>query len=163
MESFEDFFFVNNSTGFIIGHSSIYKTTNTVNWVIKSTDAVQGKYLEDIYFVNSSTGWIVGYGYLSGSYEPLILHTSDGGETWENQVLNESISLLSVDFIDNNNGWVAGSNGRVVNLQAILTLYLQRILTLPRHPFSTISQPVCKGYFTAFSFPETSRLLVFSL
>ena len=60
----------------------------------------------DIYFSDFDNGWIVG-GCQTGQ---VILHTADGGNTWETQYNNSSISFNSVYFIDNETGWAAGGS-----------------------------------------------------
>ena len=64
---------------------------------------------QDIFFLNSDTGWIAGgeYGYF-GSWWGMILHTTDGGDTWEQQCMNSSRGFLSIYFTDPYNGWAVG-------------------------------------------------------
>ena len=57
--------------------------------------------LYDIQFVSSKLGWIVGS---SG----LILHTADGGTTWENQNSTSTETLRDVCFLSNHIGWAVG-------------------------------------------------------
>jgi photosystem II stability/assembly factor-like uncharacterized protein len=72
---------------------------------------------EDVFFVDENDGWAVG----SRSYLPeltgqVILHTSDGGLTWETQyeqsppldMLFTVFRLDSVYFADSQNGWAVG-------------------------------------------------------
>jgi photosystem II stability/assembly factor-like uncharacterized protein len=58
--------------------------------------------LNDITFFDNN-GWIVGS-------RGLIMHTSDGGETWIQQISNTNDLLSRVFFLDNNMGWIAGRN-----------------------------------------------------
>ncbi len=63
-------------------------------------------------FINADTGWTVGGDKvkLSGTKEGIILHTTDGGKTWEKQLKIPDI-LNCVDFINKNEGWAVGANG----------------------------------------------------
>jgi len=57
-------------------------------------------------FVNSRKGWIVGE-------RTHVLHTEDGGNTWEIQFSDEDFILKSVSFCDEYNGWAVGEYGYV--------------------------------------------------
>ncbi|MFQ5605052.1 MAG: WD40/YVTN/BNR-like repeat-containing protein, partial [bacterium] len=61
----------------------------------------QGNTLRDMYFVDASTGWLVGSG-------GMILHTKDGGETWEIQENPTRAWFETVFFVDAKNGWAGG-------------------------------------------------------
>jgi photosystem II stability/assembly factor-like uncharacterized protein len=68
-----------------------------------------GAYLESIHFVNSNEGWAVGYQPKSGlpNARALMLHTTDGGITWE--VVNTGIDVSTfqqVFFCNSKQGWV---------------------------------------------------------
>ena len=52
-------------------------------------------------FVDPENGWISGQ-------EGLILHTTDGGKTWQRQKSGTSVYLFSLSFIDRNRGWAIG-------------------------------------------------------
>lgn len=61
----------------------------------------QGDNIEQIQFVNATRGWIV-------VWSRNLLHTSDGGQTWE--PIPSNISLRRISFIDENRGWGIGSD-----------------------------------------------------
>ena len=63
----------------------------------------------DIDFVDKKNGWIVGYK-LSRTPGGLILHTNDGGETWDYQFQSLEERLVAVDFSDSLHGWALGVN-----------------------------------------------------
>lgn len=60
----------------------------------------QGANLLGVSFINPLTGWMAGDA-------GVILHTIDGGITWETQ--NSGIDNHEIYFRDENNGWVVGS------------------------------------------------------
>jgi photosystem II stability/assembly factor-like uncharacterized protein len=70
-------------------------------------------YLEDLCFINEYEGWAVGSDESSG-YPGYIIHTTDGGYTWEMQFGAAPIDAWyfhNVDFVDNKHGWaVADAN-----------------------------------------------------
>jgi hypothetical protein len=64
--------------------------------------------LNSVFFLpNTEIGWIVGN---AGS----IIHTANGGETWEAQKSPVKAHLESVSFLDRNNGWAVGTKGTVL-------------------------------------------------
>ncbi len=75
------------------------------------------------FFINPTTGWAVGwqwehnpsFGYTI--LNALILHTGDGGKTWETQFEKQGsdLALLDAHFIDANVGWIVGSNGLILH------------------------------------------------
>jgi len=71
-------------------------------------------YMQSVEFINESEGWAVGGDKveLSGTREGIILHTSDGGITWEEQ-LNVPIMMSGLDFINEKEGWATGNNGTI--------------------------------------------------
>lgn len=58
-------------------------------------------------FISTSEGWVVGS---SGT----ILHSVDGGTTWEAQESGTDRDLKAVAFVDNQKGWVVGHGGTLL-------------------------------------------------
>jgi hypothetical protein len=52
--------------------------------------------------------WVTG---LSGN----ILHSSDGGRSWEKQQSNSTSHLYAVAFVDEMHGWAAGADGNILH------------------------------------------------
>jgi len=59
-----------------------------------------------VHFVNHSHGWVAGWGN--------ILHTSDGGQTWEEQMSGVNHHLLGINFTDEDHGWAVGEYGTIL-------------------------------------------------
>ncbi|MBI4489368.1 MAG: hypothetical protein HY694_09810 [Deltaproteobacteria bacterium] len=59
-------------------------------------------------FIDAKTGWAVGY-------DGTILHTSDGGQTWNLQASKVAVPLSSVAFIDAKTGWAVGYGGTILH------------------------------------------------
>ena len=79
------------------------------SWAAVRESKWQGA-LIDIYFVDQQHGWIVGA-------QSTILHTSDGGQTWDNQPsqpLPFKNEFHKVRFINPQIGWIAGEEGTVL-------------------------------------------------
>ena len=66
---------------------------------------------DDLFSVNFGSekhGWAVGRW---GS----VLHTADGGKTWEKQDTGVNYTLASVSFVDEKNGWAVGDQGTIIH------------------------------------------------
>jgi len=104
-ESMKDIFFINESTGWMVGSKgSMFKTSDGGNnWVSLNT-GVTGE-LQKVFFIDENIGWA---GLLTGS----ILKTTNGGSSWieysfTNVSPNIVFSLFDVlYFTDANNGYV---------------------------------------------------------
>ena len=59
-------------------------------------------------FINDETGWI------AGDYGTLI-HTRNGGETWEQQESGTKALLMDITFPTSLKGWAVGENGTILS------------------------------------------------
>ncbi len=76
-----------------------------VSWVSQNSGTTAS--LDGVYFADESNGWIAGWG-------QIILHTTNGGETWGLQ--NTPVSSLNcIFFTDLQNGWASGLGGDVIH------------------------------------------------
>ena len=66
-------------------------------WVTVSESKWQATF-SDVFFVDAQHGWIVGS-------KATILHTTDGGQTWNQQPLPLDVELTKVRFMDPQVGW----------------------------------------------------------
>jgi len=58
-------------------------------------------------FINQNTGWIVGY-----PYNHIICKTTDGANTWQQQLIVSSSNQLScISAVDDQNCWISGDYG----------------------------------------------------
>ena len=64
--------------------------------------------LYGLYFVDPLTGWAVGD-------DGTILHTTDGGKSWNPQARKSGNHLQSVAFVDAKTGWAVGFNGTILH------------------------------------------------
>ncbi len=67
-----------------------------------------GHKLRGVYLVGQNQAWAVGV-------DGLIVHSDDGGQTWQRQESGVGDSLWRVHFVDANSGWVVGDNGRILH------------------------------------------------
>ena len=62
-------------------------------------------------FVDGVHGWVVGFPTSSGGDQRSVLHTTDGGQSWEVQEPgNVFAPLWDVQFIDQNRGYIVGAD-----------------------------------------------------
>jgi photosystem II stability/assembly factor-like uncharacterized protein len=104
-------FFIDSSTGFIVGDSSkILKTTNGgLNWITQYAGSFTYSKLNSVYFLDNNTGFIAG-GTNEENFGSLILKTTNGGENWNRVFSNSSSNLKGIFFINANSGYAVGSN-----------------------------------------------------
>ncbi len=65
-------------------------------------------YFFDVFAVDESTSWAVGYNYSLGG---IILKTTDGGASWENQVSGISMHIGGISGLSANTAWAVGYTG----------------------------------------------------
>lgn len=109
--------FFNKDIGYIIGDNQdqssspkgfILATNNGGRiWTVRKGDI--DFLMEDLSFINPDTGWVVGSAPVPLRSNSVLLHTVDGGKTWHVQLQTKKYELLvSVAFIDSQNGWLLG-------------------------------------------------------
>ena len=107
--------FINLTEGWAVGYGGLILHTQDAGktWETHSIDNkrvfVDDYHLEAVNFVERKKGWIVG-GKNVGQFthEGFILHTPDGGKTWELQFDEVETYLNDLVFVDDQNGWVIG-------------------------------------------------------
>jgi len=105
--------FIDSLFGWICGEGgTLLKTTNGgVTWVQKPSGVVEN--INSLYFLSASNGFAItgdwnSYPY---PYSGRILKTTNGGETWSITLFDDSHGLIDIYFLDNDTGWICGSNG----------------------------------------------------
>lgn len=102
-------YFANVMQGWLLGSrngvNSIYATGDGgKSWTEQYKTKVG---LLRVRFANQLVGWVVGG---NGT----ILHTSDGGSTWEPQVSGSAMLLTGLAIVDPNTAWVSGAKGTLL-------------------------------------------------
>lgn len=117
-----DLCFVNEQKGFAVGAMGLILTTNDGGNSWKKCKKLTDSSLSKLFFINEKEGWIAGGRIRSAEAnetmshderggDGIILHTSDGGETWEIQFASRGTYLFGIFFTDNNHGWAVGEAG----------------------------------------------------
>jgi photosystem II stability/assembly factor-like uncharacterized protein len=104
--AFRDVFFLDATTGWIVG-SSIYKTADGGSSWTKQFGDSNTEFVA-ISFFDSQSGWAVGF-------NNLVLHTTDGGGTWVAQDVGAPpiTAINGVTAVSATTAWIAGWNGFV--------------------------------------------------
>lgn len=112
-ENLYDVFFLNQSTGWVVGNNLILKTVDGgENW-IEQSPAVSNTRYYDVYFLDENNGWAVGKSVTGTSGR--IHYTNDGGENWNVYFVGGSpLPWWSIDFAGNSNGVAVGQEGQIL-------------------------------------------------
>lgn len=105
-----DVHFRDHQRGWVVGGGTIMHTSDGgTSWSVQHNEILPS--LRSIDFVDASTGWVVG-GAGNGN-EPMILRTTNGGQTWEEQEIDAGEAdirrLNAVHAIHVESAWAAGS------------------------------------------------------
>jgi photosystem II stability/assembly factor-like uncharacterized protein len=111
---FKDVQFINDATGWIAGgFSGIYRSDDGgMAWSQSFRGESDGIYLSSVWFSSITNGWAVGFqrnGELRDLRRAVVLHTVDGGKTWQKLQLGENDPFFDrVYFTDEESGWLFG-------------------------------------------------------
>ena len=97
----------------VSGHYGIILKNDGIQTDFEMINKGPLNFLQSIEFVNNETGWAVGgaTGW-GGTSDGIILHTTNGGETWEVQQ-DLQTPLNAMDFVNENKGWAVGRDGLI--------------------------------------------------
>jgi len=126
--------FVDSNNGWVVGsiygNASILHTSDGgKHWEKQASfPEWESAQLDAVDFVNATHGWAVSSYNFDGANKEIILHTSDGGETWTYQLYGAwGYCFHDVTFIDENNGWVVGGEHNYHTTDGGLHWYLQTV------------------------------------
>ncbi len=110
-------FFFDANNGIAVTTLNLQRTVDGgKTWAVQFED--EGKVLNFITFTSPTTGFIAGTERKASGSVPMILHTEDGGESWQESLIptspqtkpNVTSRLHGISFCDRNVGWAAGTN-----------------------------------------------------
>jgi photosystem II stability/assembly factor-like uncharacterized protein len=109
--------------GWMVGKFGLVSRTNDggINWeIVPALGDLEGlsgdekPHLRSVHFVDEDHGWAAGYWRDMPDLEQfdwaVIIHTCDGGQTWQHQIEGVESHLTSIRFVDRNRGWAVGYN-----------------------------------------------------
>lgn len=101
--------FINPDTGWVVGSNQIFRTTDGgENW--QPLEGLDDQYYNSCFFRWFNSGWLGAYKSNTGK----ILHSIDGGNTWQIQDSSLTGIIYSIYFIDEYRGWAVGTNGVIM-------------------------------------------------
>jgi photosystem II stability/assembly factor-like uncharacterized protein len=115
---FNDIQFFKPGIGYLCapGYPKIFKTTDKgYNWSELTVPVSNDFIFNRIFFTDEKNGWIIAKLWLERNHK--LLHTKDGGETWQIAYEIDTEYLWDIFFSDDRNGWVGGDSGIVLKTQ----------------------------------------------
>ncbi len=111
-----DIFMLDTLVGWAVGDNGlIVHTENGKDWVTQPIPYVTS--MMGVHFINSQEGWVI------GSIMGLILHTTDGGQSWETVAWGMTNNVLtSLYFTSSTNGYVIGYYSTVLRYAPLTAL-----------------------------------------
>ena len=113
-----DVHFTSKQRGWAVGMSGTILSTldGGDHWYLASISRSHSSFLLDaVTFVTADIGWVVGLDLRSLGMDGLILHTENGGKTWQRQESYTANFLDDVFFISEIKGWIVGKEGLVLH------------------------------------------------
>lgn len=97
-----------------VAHNTVFRTDDGgTTWTPQESGIFEyGIDLVNVWFQDASEGWAIGSAYIGGGSQ--MLHTSDGGRTWEQRSLSTNAPLHSICFSSDSQGWAVGDFGYVL-------------------------------------------------
>lgn len=119
-EVLNDVFFIDASTGWIVGQKATILSTKNGGESWESIDNIEGLSENDllsVFFLDSLNGWISGVG--STFDGPLVMNTTDGGESWTVLAVESTGNTRASDiaFRNDSTGWLVTFTGVVLGTE----------------------------------------------
>lgn len=89
----------------------VYSENGGDSWVLQRRDTIYDFF--DVKFKDEQEGWVVGGN--DSTMEACVLHTTNGGEDWNQLTIpSEAKYLRALELIDGNKLWAVGRNGSII-------------------------------------------------
>ncbi|MCW9066350.1 MAG: YCF48-related protein, partial [Ignavibacteriaceae bacterium] len=128
----ESVHFVNHNKGFIgdWGGNLLTTTDGGSTWSIQHIDNYANIY---IFFLDQNYGWLLSSGFVTSTYK--VYKTTDGGTSWQSDLLPITRSMYDIYFIDSSKGFVVSGFGDIL------------MTTDSGVSWSYVNSPVVEGLF----------------
>ena len=120
-EPINDIYFRGKEDGYLLSSNRILGTTDggevwrEVREFFPRDFGGANPELYSIRFSDKKNGWVVGsVSRRDTVVDSLIIHTGDGGISWERQLPPVRQELIHLDFVSDERGWVVGANGTIL-------------------------------------------------
>ena len=100
---------VNDDTLWGVGNYGIIvrSTDGGATWEDRSKPEYGTITFRRCFFEDAHSGWVAGLA--------VVLFTTDGGESWTEQVQRTGVRFFGIDFANQNQGWVVGDSGIILH------------------------------------------------
>ena len=88
-------------------HFAFFASNLTAQWYLQNP-VDEDKYFNGCHFIDTLTGWVC-------CDNGLILHTTNGGISWIQQISNTQNHIWRIKFFSHSSGWAVGYNGIILN------------------------------------------------
>jgi photosystem II stability/assembly factor-like uncharacterized protein len=105
-----DVYFLNDSTGWIVGGGNPCLIKKTINGGDTWTDQYSGVGnvdLKSIFFIDENHGWIAGE-------HSTLLRTVNGGDTWTKILMPDDRFYFGVQFVSQSHGWIVADSSSYI-------------------------------------------------
>ncbi|MEX2173131.1 MAG: YCF48-related protein [Pirellulaceae bacterium] len=105
---------VGESGGWLVGDGGLVLTTldGAVNWIPPSGSLPESAATELDFRALAVLGQRV---WIAGAPGTCVLHSADGGQTWETQKTEQTVPIRGLFFLDEYRGWASGSLGTILH------------------------------------------------
>jgi photosystem II stability/assembly factor-like uncharacterized protein len=94
--------------------------TSGTTWELLHSDYSEAVY-RDVVFLNSTYGWVLGQENESPGSDVIVLHTSDGGDSWQLQYKDSRDYATTIDVTDQQTAWINGDEHVLYTLDGGMT------------------------------------------
>jgi len=116
-----DIYFRDKEAGFLLAGNAIFVTRDSgAQWsqarrFLPSEFEGASVELYSVRFPSKKRGWVVGsVSSQDRVIDSILVHTDDGGETWQRQRAPSRLELIHIDFVNDKHGWIVGNGGTIL-------------------------------------------------
>jgi len=108
--------FPSEIVGYVAGSAGrMYKTIDAGDTWEYLPPGIGNTYFQSVSFLNEDEGWASGYGVDSSPFRTRIIHTVNGGQSWEVQYDEAPGGPTRVFFVSSLEGWAVSSGGKILH------------------------------------------------
>jgi photosystem II stability/assembly factor-like uncharacterized protein len=121
-DGINDIYFRDKEAGFLLAGNTIFVTHDSGTRWIEARRFLPAEFegaqveLYSVRFSSKKRGWVVGsVSRHDRVVDSILVHTDDGGETWQRQRAPSRLELIHIDFVNDKRGWIVGDGGTILN------------------------------------------------
>ncbi len=121
-DAINDIYFRDKEAGFLLAGNTIFVTHDSGTRWSEARRFLPAEFegasveLYSVRFSSKKRGWVVGsVSRHDRVIDSILVHTDDGGETWQRQRAPSRLELIHIDFVNDKRGWIVGNGGTILN------------------------------------------------